>query len=95
MTDESIRATYRALRDHDKGERADRRAMAPVILEDNGVAFKEHNGGAHLIVTDHGVTVDFWPGTEKWITRPTKTEQSRRGHGIDELLTYLEQRRKV
>lgn len=95
MSDESIWATYRALRDLDKVERADRRALAPQILLDNGVSFKEHNDGAHLIVTDHGMTVDFWPGTEKWITRPTKTEQSRRGRGIDELLTYLEQRRKV
>lgn len=95
MSDESIWATYRALRDLDKVERGDRRALAPQILLDNGVQFSEHNHGAHLVVTIPGMTIDFWPGTAKWITRATKTEASRRGSGgIDGLLTFIEQRRE-
>lgn len=50
-------------------KREKNRETSPAILKAAGIEFEEKNGGAHLVVKHNGHTVDFWPGTGKWITR--------------------------
>ena len=54
-------------------------------LIDEDVYFTVHNNGAHLVLHDGDLLVDFWPGTERW--RPRDDAQSR--FGIDNLINYL------
>ncbi|UQN68303.1 hypothetical protein L0Z11_11460 [Burkholderia multivorans] len=49
--------------------RARNREQSNLLLRENGYEFDERNGAAHLIVRTARGTVDFWPGTGKWITR--------------------------
>lgn len=61
---------FRDLRAHRQAKRANNRALGVKFLRERGYQFKTRNGGAHLIVAaDGGWTVDFWPGTGKWIAR--------------------------
>lgn len=53
------------------------------LLKQNGVQFESKNGGAHLIVEGTKSTIDFWPGTGKFITRDGK-----RGRGVKNLLKF-------
>lgn len=66
--------------------RASNRNRSADKLKSLGVEFDSKNDGAHLIVTHNGVTVDFWPGTGKFIPR---TPNPRHGRGIFNLLKLL------
>lgn len=60
---------YAALKTCSQANRAHNRNESPKILKRHGVEFESKNRDAHLIVHGHSVTVDFWPGTGKWIVR--------------------------
>jgi predicted Ser/Thr protein kinase len=61
--------------DASKKKRASNRADSARMLEGAGIKFSEHNGGAHLVVCSKSCVFDFWPGTGKWVKRPTKNYQ--------------------
>jgi hypothetical protein len=65
--------------------RKSNRERSSQMLVALGVEFETRNDGAHLIVKHNGVTVDFWPGTGKYITRRT----SKHGRGVFNLLKLL------
>jgi hypothetical protein len=66
--------------------RARHRESSPELLSAAGIEFVSKNNGAHLIVTHNGATVDFWPGTGKWNTRPADGKDHR---GVKPLIAYL------
>lgn len=76
---------FRALREHGQDKRASNRESSAQVLIDRGVAYTSHNAGAHLVVTHNGVTVDFWPGTGRWIGRNGWGE----GRGVFPMLKRL------
>lgn len=76
---------YKALNDMRDEERRLRREAAPAKLDEAGLGFSEHNGGAHLIVYGKRDTADFWPGTSRWFLRIAKVK----GFGIDKLIRVL------
>ena len=77
-----------AMRAKSKKKRAVNRESAANILAAADIDFQEKNGGAHLVVTYGGRTVDFWPGTGLWIERDTPKQ--RRGKcGVYRLIAEL------
>ena len=64
------------------GDATDARIDSARILREHDVGFVARNGGAHLWVRG---TVDFWPGTGKWIVRKT----NEKGRGVFGLLRHL------
>ncbi len=74
---------FQCLKQESQQRRAGNRENSAKILSDNGISFESKNLGAHLIVHGHSVTVDFWPGTGKFIVRKGKT-----GRGVFNLLKY-------
>lgn len=56
------------------------------LLRFIGVEFEVKNDGAHLIVRHNGKTVDFWPGTGKYIPRVPKPKH---GRGVFNMLQLL------
>lgn len=75
---------FREHRSMSKARRAMNRDNSAEILERAGVTFGKRNGGAHLIVMHEGKTVDFWPGTGKWLDRDGPG-----GRGVFKLLKHL------
>lgn len=65
--------------------RADNRASSVKVLEAHGVDHEIKNDGVHIIVSHGGMTVDFWPGTGKFIPRGA----GRPGRGVFNLLRLL------
>ncbi len=82
--------TFNALREDSKAKRANNRASSAELLRKAGIAFESRNGGAHLIVSDARVIVDFWPGTGLWISRGG----TRRGRGVRKLIRFVIDSRK-
>ncbi len=74
---------FKDLKAVDQQERSTLRANAPKRLQEVGIEFTSHNGGAHLIVKGHSCDFDFWPGTEKWRARGQKSQMN---YGIDSLI---------
>lgn len=72
---------YGGMAEESKRRRAGNRENSAKILAENGVGFESKNIGAHLIVKGPSITVDFWPGTGKWIVRGGKT-----GRGVFNLM---------
>lgn len=66
--------------------RAANRCRSTGMLTGLGLQFEVKNDGAHLIVRHEGQTVDFWPGTGKFIPRKPG---ARHGRGVFNMLTYL------
>lgn len=66
--------------------RAKNRDGGAEILSKAGVEFESKNGGAHLVVRHAGKTVDFWPGTGKFIPREPRPKH---GRGVFNLLKIL------
>lgn len=73
---------FNDMREHSKEKREKNRNSAPAILHNAGLSFTEKNNGAHLIVEDCNLIVDFWPGTGKYIPRGNAPA----GRGIFNLL---------
>lgn len=65
--------------------RANNRQKSAEILTRNNINFEPKNHGAHLVVTHKDVTVDFWPGTGKFVFRGRPTY----GRGVFNLLRKL------
>lgn len=78
---------YAVLREHNKRKRAENRGNSAALLRKNRIEFEERNGGAHLIISNPVMseTIDFWPGTGKWIVRGDKTPR----RGVFPLLNRL------
>lgn len=70
-----------------KDKRASNREKSSAILAAKGICYKANNNGAHLVVTHGDMTVDFWPGTGKYIRRADK----KAGRGVFNLLALLGQ----
>ena len=68
-----------------KEKRAKNRVSSRHMLVAAGISFVEKNLGAHLIVTNNGYCIDFWPGTGKWIVRNGKLER----RGVKKLIKYI------
>lgn len=60
---------WSAMKAHSQEKRANNRQASQLLLVEAGINFKSNNGGAHLVIVDHGATYDFWPGTGKWCKR--------------------------
>ncbi|MCP4052478.1 MAG: hypothetical protein GY739_05300 [Mesoflavibacter sp.] len=75
---------FRAWKEHGQKKRTDNREHSPKILESEGIRFDRKNMGAHLIVHGNDETIDFWPGTGKWIVRGGKTSR-----GVFPLIKYI------
>lgn len=73
-------------RDESMQRRARHRKNSPAMLHGAGIEFEAKNNGAHLIVTRGSVTVDFWPGTGLWRTRP---HDGREHRGVRELIAHM------
>jgi hypothetical protein len=69
-------------------KKAHNREGSPALLTAAGIAFDVRNNGAHLIVSHNGLVVDFWPGTGKWIPRPS----GRPGRGVRPLIAFLKRK---
>lgn len=80
---------FRAMREHGQQRRAANREDSPALLRQHGVTFDSRNNGAHLIVKHAGKTVDFWPGTGKWIDRFAPSGRAPNGRGVFKLLKHL------
>jgi len=72
---------YPCLKTESQQRRAGNRENSAKILTDNGIRFDSKNAAAHLIIYGASITVDFWPGTGKFIVRGGKT-----GRGVFNLL---------
>lgn len=66
--------------------RRSNRERSTCMLQRLGVEFESKNDGAHLIVTHNGLTIDFWPGTGKFIPRKRKPKH---GRGVFQMLAAL------
>ena len=90
MTDdtEDMGTMWREIKKQRQEKRAHNRASSAERLKTEGIAFTEKNLGAHLVVTHNGHTVDFWPGTGKWITRDGRF--CVKGRGVKNLIKHLE-----
>jgi hypothetical protein len=75
---------FRAWKEQGKQKREDNRKYSPQVLKTEGVKFDRKNWGAHLIVHGNNETIDFWPGTGKWIVRGGKTSR-----GVFALIKYI------
>ena len=76
---------YKSIFERKQIDRAAKRDAGAKLMRELGVPFELKNGGAHLILQHKNMTIDFWPGTSKWLVRG----QSRSYQGIELLLTVL------
>ena len=81
-----ITVDWRVIRASRQEKRASNRANAQPLLDEAGVKYQVHNGGAHLVVQGLGLTLDYWPGTGLWRAR----DGGLKGRGIRGLLDLCE-----
>lgn len=74
------------LKEESRKRRASNRERSTAMLLHLGLEFDAKNDGAHLIIRHNGKTVDFWPGTGKFIPR---TPKPKHGRGVFNLLQIL------
>jgi hypothetical protein len=74
------------LKAESKERRAANRCRSTGMLTGLGLQFEVKNDGAHLIVRHEGQTIDFWPGTGKFIPREPGAKH---GRGVFNMLKYL------
>ncbi len=88
MADEEQSDTemWREHRKHQQAKRASNREDSAAIIKHHSVEVESKNFGAHLIVRHAEQTVDFWPGTGKWIDRRAAAIN---GRGVHNLLRHL------
>ena len=75
---------FRDRKAHSKERRSYNRENSTLQLERDGISFTSKNSGAHLIIDQEGIVIDFWPGTGFWRSR-----KGTQGRGIRRLLGYL------
>ena len=71
---------YQAIHERSQAKREQNREQSAHFLTAAGIVFTSHNLGAHLVVAGRGLTVDFWPGTGRWIAR-----NGEKGFGVKSL----------
>jgi hypothetical protein len=76
---------YEYQREENKKKRENNRMQSTAILLNRKIDFTIHNNGAHLVVTHKNHTVDFWPGTGKFIFR----DNNYTGRGVFNLIKKL------
>ena len=76
--------TYKAMHEHNKQVREQRRMKAPGALTCRGIEFESKNEGAHLIVKGPKGLIDYWPGTGRWIDRT-----GGKGFGFKGLIAHI------
>lgn len=81
--DDSMGDFWRDVKAARQEKRADNRTASADLLRQAGIQFQAKNGGAHLVVTALGKTIDFWPGTGLWIVRG----QQKRNRGVRHLIS--------
>jgi hypothetical protein len=72
MDDEDWKAYHQFMVARSKVHRANNRQSSTHLLVEEGIPFETRNKGAHLIVYQGAVRIDFWPGTGLWCVRGTK-----------------------
>lgn len=78
---------WRVMKKTSQLRRAENRENGQGILTEYDVAFEVAGDMAsHLIVRHNGKTVDYWPGTGKWIDR---AQRGRHERGVFRLLRHL------
>lgn len=88
MTDEMDDSEmWRLYKQKSQEKRERNRNSSPAILKAEGIGFEEKNNGVHLVVKHNGHTVDFWPGTGKWLTRGGRFTV--KGRGVRKLIEHL------
>lgn len=60
-------------------------AASTRLLEHNGISYKVHNGGIHLVLTKGEQTIDFWPSTGLWWIRGTSNKR----RGVQRLMQFI------
>jgi len=75
---------FNALKKERQIKRASNRATSADLLLERGVSFTSNNNGAHLVVSQDQKTIDFWPGTGRWIDRVGV-----RGFGVFNMLKHI------
>lgn len=72
-----------------KRRRRKMRQYAFDLFTQLGIDFESKNYGAHFIVKSGKITIDYWPGTGKYIERGVQPLEKRKHTGIDNLLKKL------
>jgi hypothetical protein len=80
--DDSMGDYWRDVKAARQEKRADNRKSSAEMLAEAGIKSETKNGGAHLIVSAIGKTIDFWPGTGLWMVRG----QPKRSYGFRGLI---------
>lgn len=80
------RAEQVGLKQESEERRRSNRERSACMLRSLGVSLESKNDGAHLIVEHAGKTIDFWPGTGKFIPRTTGAKH---GRGVFNMLKLL------
>lgn len=75
-------ADFRA---HKQQKKRSNLASSTRLLEANGIEFKVHNNGIHLVLTKGDQTIDFWPSTGLWWIRGTTNKR----RGVQRLMAYI------
>ena len=58
-------------------------------LKKHRIEYQVRNGGYHLVCKGNGLTVDFWPTTEKFVIRGQETHYK----GVHQLIKLLRKKR--
>jgi hypothetical protein len=80
------------LRAVSQDKRRKNREWSAEYLRKLGINFTTNNGGVHLMISQQETIVDFWPGTGKWIVRPTREQKKLEGRGVLNLVKELRRR---
>lgn len=71
-------------------KRASNREQAPILMTEAGIPFESKNGGAHLIVRDGELVINFWPGTGLWVVQGHPMHH----RGVFKLIRYVKKQEK-
>lgn len=82
---DDVTELWREHRDASKAKRADNRENGLALLKKHELHVEVKNGGAHLIVKQAAMVIDYWPGTGQWMVRHSE----KRSRGIFTLLKHL------
>lgn len=87
MTEEmSIREGFAEHKKKSQEKRATNRERSAEMLDELGIEYVPHNGGAHLVVVGTNSLIDFWPGTGRFTGR----DQSCDGRGVRNLIKHCD-----
>lgn len=76
---------FNDMRQRAKEKRVQNTIYSTSLLDSKGVNYVTHNGGAHLMISEAGAIIDYWPSTGLWICRGNPYKH----RGVQSLLRYL------